>query len=219
MPRPRRIDRQKVLEAALHLVDRDGVDGLSMRRLAAELGVEAMAVYRHLPGKEDVLYGVVELVLSELAIDPDAPRGWETELRRMTRAYRRIMLAHPNVFPLALTMPLSTPLASRPPAVLVHNERLLALFERAGFSARSRITAYRFFVSFLLGHLLVELREVVADPDEPETALRLGLHRLPAQEFPELRAVAPELMTLNRDREFERQLALAIDALRGTLLR
>jgi len=106
------LTRRRVLEAALALVDRDGLDALSMRRLGAELGVEAMSIYHHIPGKEAILDGLVELVTGDLGRGEVGARsssaglssvGREEQLRHGVRALRRIGLDHPEVFPLVVS--------------------------------------------------------------------------------------------------------------------
>jgi AcrR family transcriptional regulator len=93
------LSRDRVLEAAAGLADRDGIDALTMRRLAEELGVEAMSLYHHVPNKDAMLDGVVERCFAEIetelggfAIAPGAP--WQPELRRRMLGARRVMLRH-----------------------------------------------------------------------------------------------------------------------------
>jgi Bacterial regulatory proteins, tetR family len=110
-----RITRDVVLAAALELIDRDGVDGLSMRRLARVLHRDPMILYRHAPNKAALLDGVAETVLAQLKVDPTDP-DWTAQLRAVARGYRALALAHPHVVPLLVTRPLATPLGLRPPA-------------------------------------------------------------------------------------------------------
>src|SRR6476469_6822029 len=112
-----RITRDVVLAAALELLDRDGVDGLSMRKLARVLGRDPMILYRHAPNKAALLDGVAETVLAQLKVDPADP-DWAAQLRAVARGYRALALAHPNVVPLLVTRPLATPLGLRPPGTL-----------------------------------------------------------------------------------------------------
>ena len=107
------LTREKVLATALRLIDEDGVEALSMRRLGKALGRDPMRLYRFAASKDELLDGVVELVLGELAM-PNAGDGWEDALRHTAHAFRGIALAHPHVVPLLVTRPLATPLALRP---------------------------------------------------------------------------------------------------------
>src|SRR5260221_11987060 len=82
------LTRSRIAEAALAIVDRDGLDALSMRRLGAELGVEGMAIYRHFPNKAAVLAGVVDALLSELVIPPPSRVPWQAVFPEVLRPYR-----------------------------------------------------------------------------------------------------------------------------------
>src|ERR1700752_2657907 len=93
-----KITRELVLATALELIDRDGADALSMRRLAAALDRDPMFLYRHAAGKAAPFDGVVETVLAQLHVDPADP-DWAGQLRAVARDYRALALAHPNVVP------------------------------------------------------------------------------------------------------------------------
>jgi AcrR family transcriptional regulator len=110
-----KITRELVLATALEIIDRDGAEALSMRRLAAALDRDPMILYRHAAGKAALLDGVVEAVLAQLRVDPADP-DWAAQLRAVARGYRALALAHPHVVPLLVTRPLATPLALRPAA-------------------------------------------------------------------------------------------------------
>ncbi len=103
------LTRATLTEAALRIVDGDGLDALSMRRLGSELRVDPMAAYRHIPNKEALLDEVVEAVMSE--IDPDAvdaSRPWQDQLRSLARSYLATLRAHPNAAPLIAQRSLRT---------------------------------------------------------------------------------------------------------------
>ncbi|MFE1903368.1 TetR/AcrR family transcriptional regulator [Streptomyces gardneri] len=191
-----RLSRERVLATALELVDREGLSALSMRRTGAELGVEAMALYRYAAGKDALLDGLVEALYTELeeqlAASAEAP-DWRDELHRIAAATYRVALDHPHVAPLLATRMLAVPLARRPLAVLRDHERILALLERAGLDEEATVMAFRAVTGWVLGYVLGDLRAMVDNPDEPEPAFRLGLHRMPARELPSLRAAAPTL--------------------------
>ncbi|MGW6273377.1 MULTISPECIES: TetR/AcrR family transcriptional regulator [unclassified Streptomyces] len=219
-----RLSRERVLATALEVVDRDGLSGLSMRKLGAELGVEAMALYRYAAGKGALLDGLVEAFCQELEGDLAAtPRtaaeeasqvgDWRAQLHRIALATYTVALRHPNMVPLLATRLLSTPLARRPAAVLRSDERVLALLHDAGLGDRRTVVVHRAFTAWLLGYLLVELRAMDDEPGEPDPAFRLGLHRMPAQDFPRLRATAVSL----DGRGGREQLAAGLDALLGSV--
>jgi AcrR family transcriptional regulator len=188
----RPLSRDAVMKAALELVDDEGLHALTMRRLGQRVGRDPMTLYRYTANREQLLDGVAELVLSQLVI-PNGDGGWQAQLRRTAVDFRSLALAHPHVVPLLATRPLSTPLGLRPLGTLRPLEQLLGVLIGAGFSARSALHAYRAYFGLLYGHVLNELQELVVDPDESDDLLRLGLHRLPAKEFPYVRGLAREL--------------------------
>src|ERR1700685_4652224 len=212
-----KITRELVLATALELIDRDGADALSMRRLAAALDRDPMILYRHAPGKAALLDGVVETVCAQLKVAPADP-DWTAQLRGIARDYRALALAHPNVVPLLVTRPLATPLALRPRGTLRPLGDGLDLLTRAGFSGPDALHIYRALFGFLNGHVLNELQEVVENPDETDDLLRLGLHRLPIGEFPLLRGLAHALASYDGAAELERGLDILLTGLARTVV-
>jgi AcrR family transcriptional regulator len=211
-----KVTRDVVLAAALQIIDRDGVDGLSMRRLARALDRDPMILYRHAPNKAALLDGVAEMVLAQLTVDSADP-DWSAQLRAVARDYRALALAHPHVVPLLVTRPLATPLALRPPGTLRPLEDILTLLTLAGFSGPDALHVYRALFGFLHGHVLDELQELIDNPDETDDLLRLGLHRLPIREFPLLRSLAPVLASYDGAAELERGLDILLTGLASTL--
>jgi AcrR family transcriptional regulator len=210
------LSRSMILRTALAIVDRDGVDRLSMRRLSVALGSDPVMLYRHVANKAAVLDGVAEMVLAQLAVNSADP-DWGGQLRTVAHDFRRLALAHPNVVPLLVTRPLATPLAQRPSGMLRHLENVLALLTGAGFSGDAALHAYRMLFGFLYGHILNELQEVIERPEETDHVLRLGLHRLAITEFPLLRALAPALATYDGAAELDRGLDVLLPGLTATL--
>ena len=215
-PATTKVTRALVLATALELIDSDGVERLSMRRLAAALGRDPMILYRHAANKAALLDGVAEAVLVQLKVDPTDP-DWVGQLRMVARDYRRLALAHPNVVPLLVTRPLAAPLGLRPPGTLRPLEDVLELLTGAGFSGPDALHIYRAFFGFLHGHVLNELQELIERPEEVSDLLRLGLHRLPIDEFPLLRSLAPTLAAYDGAAELERGLDILLAGLTATL--
>jgi AcrR family transcriptional regulator len=169
------LDRRRVLGAAIEFIDQHGLDALTMRRLGAHLGVEAMALYRYVPGRENLLDGVVESVIDELYGDPDvhlaASHGWQDYLLRLAHGVRRIALAHPEVFPLIASRPPAAPWVRPPLRSLRWMESFLGALIDSGFSEEAAVSAYRAYSSFLLGHLLLEASHKgvkISPEDQPE---------------------------------------------------
>ncbi|MCE5290506.1 MAG: TetR/AcrR family transcriptional regulator C-terminal domain-containing protein [Nocardiaceae bacterium] len=208
-PESGRLTRAVVLAAALEVIDRDGIDALSMRRLGDALGRDPMGLYRHTPSKAALLDGVAELVLDQLAVDT-TQGDWAGQLRNLARDFRMLALDHPNVVPLLVTRPIATPLGLRPLSTLRPLESVLTLLTRAGFTMIDALHIYRALFGFLYGHVLNELAELVERPEEAEDLLRLGLHRLPVAEFPLLRELASILAAYDGASELERGLDILL---------
>ena len=96
-------------------------------------------------------------------------------------------------------------------------EQILSLLIRAGFAPAGALHVYRAYYGFLYGHILNELQEFVVDPEENEVLLRLGLHRLPAKDFPRLRALAPALADYDGSEELDRGLTILLTGLEAEL--
>ncbi|MFB9204271.1 TetR/AcrR family transcriptional regulator [Nonomuraea spiralis] len=103
------LTRQGILRAALALADREGLKALSMRRIGQELGVEAMSLYQHVAGKDALLDGLVEELVTQAAPLLDEAASWQDGLREYAHALLRTLLAHPNLLPLVVGRPAITP--------------------------------------------------------------------------------------------------------------
>lgn len=161
------LDRQRILTAAVQFIDEHALVDLTMRKLGAVLGVEAMSLYRYVPGREELLDGVVDTIISDMYDDNQvihAPQdGWQDFLQRLAHGVRRVALSHPIAFPLVASRP---PEARwlRPPLRNLHwVESFLDGLIKEGFSDEAAVAAYRAFTSFLLGHLLLEVSGLGAD--------------------------------------------------------
>jgi AcrR family transcriptional regulator len=210
------ITRAAVLAKALEIIDRNGVDGLSMRRLGEAVGRDPMVLYRHVPNNAAVLDGVVEMVFEQLSVNTTRP-DWAATLRDLAHDFRQLARTHPNVVPLLVTRPLATPLGMRPHGMLRQLEDVLALLTEAGFSGVDAVLVYRALFGFLHGHVLSELQEAVERPEETDDVLRLGLHRLRITEFPHLRALAPTWAAYDGLAELERGLDILFSGLAAQL--
>jgi len=212
------ITRSLILRAALEIVDGDGVDALSMRRLSDAVDRDTTVLYRHIPSKAAVLDGVAEIVLSQLSVDT-TDRDWAGQLRIVAHHFRELALAHPNVVPLLVTRPLATPLGKRPPGTLRPLEDVLTLLTTSGFPSDDALHIYRVLFAYLHGHILDELQEIVERPEEADHVLQLGLHPLSIAEFPQLRAVASALASYDGAAELDRGLDLLLTGLAANLTR
>jgi AcrR family transcriptional regulator len=201
------LTRARILEGALAIVDREGLQALTMRRLGQDLGVEAMSIYRHIENKDAVFDGIVELIILEIDVPADPDLDWEEAVRRVARSYRQAALAHPNAFPLVTTRPLSTVEALK---------RVNAFFElqrRAGFDERSTLASYRMLSAYIRGFALEEVtgRALSATPD------RASLDQW-TRDFPSVAELAPLLADPDPDADFERGLDMVVSGMRAELV-
>ncbi|MFH8408419.1 TetR/AcrR family transcriptional regulator C-terminal domain-containing protein [Streptomyces sp. NPDC018019] len=144
------LSRQRVLDAALALVDRDGLAALSMRRLGADLGVEAMTLYHYVPNKDALLDGLVERVFERAApLTADGGR-WRSALAEYAGSLRRTLLCHPGVLPLAMSRPAVTP------QTLGAVESGLRMLRDAGFPLGRALDVLNALTVFVVGHTAVE---------------------------------------------------------------
>jgi AcrR family transcriptional regulator len=213
------LDQRRILDAAVRFIDEYGLRQLTMRRLGAYLEVEGMALYRHVPGREALLDGVVETVVDELFGDPDvhleAHEGWVDYLHRLAHGLRRIALAHPEVFPLVATRPPAAPWIRPPLRSLRWIESLLKVMTSAGFSDAAAAAAYKSFSSFLLGHLLLEVSShgVETGPVEEPDVSPVG----DLSAYPIVDRMEPHLAEDTAARDFEEALEALLDRI-GLLL-
>ncbi len=193
------LSRERILEAALVLIDGEGIDGLSMRKLGDALGVEAMSLYKHVPGKSGIIEGVVELVLADINITLEPEDDWLEVLRQWAHSFRGIALAHPDVFRLILTPGLEFAAIRRP------LEQLFSALEQAGFDPRTAMHVHRGFLRFLYGALALETLDE-GSPSIPGIPTRADLAHM--SESPFLKQAVEQIGTWEPAEEFEYDLAL-----------
>ena len=211
------LDRDRIVAAAIAFIDEYGLPGLTMRRLGSILGVEAMSLYRYVPGRESLLDAVVESMVEEMAVDDDVldtPRdGWQDFLQRLAHGIRRVALTHPRAFPLVASRPPEAPWLRPPLRTLRWVERFLDGLIGEGFSEDAAVKAYRAFTSFLLGHLLLEVAvlggdvgplDVIEDPSDNTRTLA---------PYPLVRRLGSALAEDHSAVEFEESLEQLIDRL------
>ena len=139
--------RERVLRAAFDLTDRDGLDSLSMRRLAQELGVEAMSLYRHVRNKGEIVDGMVDLVFGEIGLPPQGV-DWKTAMRQRAIKAREVLARHP--WAIALMESRRTPGT----ATLQHHDAVIGCLRQAGFSIALAAHAYSVLDSYIYGFAL-----------------------------------------------------------------
>ena len=193
MARRTPLSRDRVLRAALDLVDREGVDGLTMRRLGRELGVEAMSLYGYVDSKEDLIEGVVEQVFRQMPLIVPGPGRWQDRLRRHAQAYRAVLLDHPNAVRLVARRPLTTE------GIAAFVDSALAELQALGLDLEMADRVLGVVASFTLGHVAEQVGDEVRAGSE---AARPGRDTIDATRFPLLARVG-EMKPTDYDREFD----------------
>ena len=205
----RPLSGQAIVEAAVRLVDREGLPSLTMRRLGNELQVEAMSLYGYFSTKEEILNEMVDLLFREVAVPPDNP-DWEQFSRELFSSFRRSLLSHPNAVPLLVTRsPRSLP-------ALAPIEASLRSLRQAGFDPPTALDGYRVLMSFTVGYLLQEASrsdDSNADPDNWGTGF-YALSDLTSDETPHLLELAPVALQRQADKQFAVGLTLVLTGLR-----
>lgn len=193
------LDRHGILETAIRLVDRVGLDGLNMRALAQEMGVGTMSLYHYVPNKDALLDGIVELLQEEIEVPPVELGPWEARAGRMAASLRAVALRHPNAVPLLVTRPFASSAALRP------CEAAFAILAEAGLREEDALMAFRTIVAYVLGFVMVESAGFFGglgpDPD---------LDQLSAAGMPHLAAMVPHLMGRDVGQDFDTGLRLVI---------
>jgi AcrR family transcriptional regulator len=172
------LSRDRVLRAAVGIADEGGLESLTMRKLAQELGVEAMSLYNHVDNKDDVLDGMSDAVASEIGA-PSAGADWKTAIRELATSAHETFLRH------RWAVGLSTTRVKPSPARLRYGEALLEAFRSAGgFPAALTFHAYHVIESYVLGytHMVLNYSSI---PQEQVADLAGGfLRTFPAEEYP-----------------------------------
>lgn len=170
------LDRRRILEAALRIVDEHGLAELSMRRLGADLGVQAMSLYRHLPNKQAVVEGVRDLIFEELAaLRPAsaAAEPWDASLVAMARAFRAVCRRHPHALAL-----FATDVDRAYAASSAFYEPVLQALVRDGFTPDEAADAVRVVVRYILSsELLTAAVTTLRNPLDEHEISRLAEER------------------------------------------
>lgn len=191
------LSRQTLLDSALDLIDRDGVDALTIRRLAKELGRAPMSLYSHFRSKRELIDLAHERILERL-MENERSEDWHTELEASCRHIREMLLAHPNWISLLTRVRV-------PVSALAFYDRMLHHVTNAGFREEAAFFAFSALMSHALGSVLVE-RMLDANPPVPNQrldAVKAMMTSLPADAYPRVAAVTPQFDRWSFNRVFD----------------
>ncbi len=204
---------QRAMETALRLADAGGIESLSMRRLAKELGVEAASLYHHVRNKEEILDGLVELVSSEIAPPPGGV-PWRTAMRQRSDDVRAVLRRHPWAVSLMASR------AAPGPATLGHLDAGIGCLRGAGFSVPMAGHAISLVDSYVHGFVLQEVNLPINDPADLAEVTGDIMDSFPGDDFPHLFELATvQILQPGYDYgdEFAFGLDLILDALAACL--
>lgn len=202
------LSRERVLDAAISLADEGGIEALSMRKLAQELGVEAMSLYNHVANKADVLDGIVEAVAGEIAVSSGSGDDWKTAIRTSVISAHETLLRHPWAHSLWMRQ--------KPgPARLRHSDSILGTLREAGFSRDLTYHAYHILESHVVGYTEQVLNFRAVDTQVFEDVARSFVRGDYADEYPHFTEHVRQHMEPRPDDEsaFELGLDLILDGI------
>ncbi|MBO3747923.1 TetR/AcrR family transcriptional regulator C-terminal domain-containing protein [Streptosporangiaceae bacterium NEAU-GS5] len=198
------LNRARIVSAAIDLIEREGADAVSMRRIAADLGVGVMSLYNHVPNKAALLDGVAEAVLSEIEFTDDPSAHWTDRVRAQARSFRQI--AHH--YPRSTMVVVSRQLQSSSGVIPV--EYALSTMLSAGFDGREAVQLLRVFIAYIVGSLL---REVGVTPTFAPVRPDVDVAAIDGGLFPVVASLAGELVKCDHDEEFEFGLEMLVQAM------
>ncbi|WP_225821776.1 TetR/AcrR family transcriptional regulator [Streptomyces naphthomycinicus] len=219
------LSRERIVEAAFIVLDRQGLDGLSMRQVAAELGVTVSALYAHVSSKDDLLELMYTRLFTGFAMPAPDPERWREQLRDFARSVRQRLLSHRDMARISMAhVPFTAEL-------LPHVEALLAVFRTAGLPDRIAAEAGDLISTYIDGFVLEEGMwqdraaqlgggdSSMARPDWREMAgdMQDYFASLPAKDFPHLRALAGLMVTDSSDERFDIGLEIILRGLASYL--
>jgi len=207
------LTRERALQEAVALADADGMGSLTMRRLAARLGIEAMSLYYHVANKDDVLDGMIDLVFSEIGL-PRGDTDWKTAMRQRADAVRASLSRHP--WAISLMESRRTP----GPATLRHHDAVIGCLRQAGFSIEMTAHAYSAIDSYLYGFAHLEANLPFETAEESRDMADAMVGQMPAGEYPHLVELATNHVLqpgYDHGNEFRFGLDLILDGLERSL--
>jgi AcrR family transcriptional regulator len=209
-----RLNRQIVLQTALELADRDGIDGLTMRKLAQELGIEAMSLYHHVANKVELQDGMIDLVFAQIDL-PTPEANWKSAMRDRAISALKVLIAHPWAVGLMES-------GTAPgPANLRHHNAVLACLRANGFSVAATAHAYSLLDSYIYGFALQQINLPFQTADQAADVLETMMVQTSVNEYPYLMEIALEHVLkpgYSYANEFEIGLDLILEGLEHLLI-
>jgi AcrR family transcriptional regulator len=207
------LNRERALSTAVALADAAGLGSLSMRKLAQELGVEAMSLYHHVANKEDILDGMVDVVFAEIEL-PSEGTEWKTAMRQRAESARAALTRHP--WAISIMDSRSSP----GPATLRHHDAVIGSCRKAGFSVKMAAHAFSLIDSYIYGFVLQEVNLPFDDSMDLEGVVESMMLPFSADDYPHLVELTTEHILqpgYSYGNEFEYGLGLILDGLEAAM--
>jgi AcrR family transcriptional regulator len=199
------LSRERVLRTAIELADKGGLGSLTMRKLGQQLGVEAMSLYNHVANKDDILDGIVDLVVGDIDVPP-AGTHWKAAMRQRSISAHQVLLAHPWAAMLVMSR------FNIGPGMTRYLDATLGRLREGGFSIEEALDAWHTLDSHLYGFTLQELN-LPFGVEETQNVSASVLGQIPAEQYPYVFEVITRIMQTGRDEDFEFGLDLVLDGL------
>ncbi|MGE0796657.1 MAG: TetR/AcrR family transcriptional regulator [Acidimicrobiia bacterium] len=208
------MNRARIVDAAIEMIDHEGIEGVSMRKLGKALDAGAMSLYRHFRNKDELLDAVLDRLVDEVS-DPPDEASWEDRLRAVARNNRVLAHKSPQLFPLLGRRRMRKRQDQTEPSELGPAEWLLDDLVSAGLPPEEALHAFRTVMAYTYGYALSEMRgfSLEPDPNDPEA---FDIRQVDGERFPWLHHLAPKLVDYDHDAEFERGLDLILSAIRAS---
>jgi TetR/AcrR family transcriptional regulator, tetracycline repressor protein len=198
------LSQERILAETLKLIDESGVEAFTMRRLAAVLGVDPMAIYHHFPNKRAVIGGLVETMLKQFQFSTVERSDWRSGIRQFAHAYREMVRAHAN---LVLYFVLNNELAAE--GAFRISEPLYAILQKAGLSPVNMLRAADTLIDFLNGFALGERNTILGEPGERNSIVQM-LQSYSSDQFPAMRRLYAQLSEEEMRGDFDSALNILI---------
>jgi AcrR family transcriptional regulator len=204
---PLPLSRERLLHAALRLADQGGIESLSMRKLAQELDVKAMSLYNHVSNKDDLLDGIVDIVISEIEV-PSLNTDWKMAMRRRAISAHAVLLRHPwSIMSIMSRVNVGS-------AMLRYVDATLGCLREAGFSFEMADHAWNALDSHIYGFTLQEINFPLEPAEYSQTAENF-VSQIPVDQYPYLNRLSRHVIEGDYDglHDFEFGLELILDGL------
>lgn len=201
------LTRDRIVRAAIDLIERDGAEALSMRKVAAELGAAAMSLYHHVPNKAALIDAVVERIVTDIDFGDDVQASPRERARGMMHAFRKIAHDHPRTVNLVITRTFESP------STLRLFEHAMAVARAAGFGGTDSARIAGTFLSYAIGSLMREARFAKAVAAEGPEAMARKLASVDPATFPNVLSLVEAGFVYDPDAEFEYGLELLLETL------